>query len=543
MNIAAIMVFAGLNAEGLATSSKIKDVTIYLKGARVERTASLNLVPGNNEIVFENLSNFIDESSIEVQGQGNATILSVNYRINYLKMQQQTETARHLKLSLDSSQLRLEYIGNEIAVLDQEALLLQANYKVGVNEKTQFANEVEEWSRRYHTRVLEIKNKLTILHIKEKEITILNQELQNQLVQANSSNRQPSGEIIVKVSAASGGKADFSFDYYVATAGWTPLYSLRAQNTTDPLKLDYDALVSQQSGEIWKDIKMTLSTGNPMLAGNKPELGSWYLNIAEINTRRNRWDFGDESKTTGLDRDALFKKSEDKTITTMYNQVAVEANIPMAGASDFTTMKQSQLNVSFDISLPYTIAADGTPQQVRIQQASIPAIYEYAAAPKLDNDAFLLARATGWEEFNLLPGTANLYFEGAYIGKSYINPTVTNDTLNLSFGRDKKINIERKLLRDFNKKAFLGKNTTQNFVYEISVKNTKYTAVTLNMEDQVPVSQNKEIEVSVNEISGADYDKKTGKLQWKLSLNPNEIKKIKMEYSVKYPVNKIVTGL
>ena len=532
-------------AEGTEISSKIKDVTIYLRGARVERTASASLAPGNNEIVFEGLSNFIDENSIEVRGQGGATILSVNYRINYVKMQKETENAKRLKNSLDSARLKLEYINNEVSVLDQESQLMQANYKMGVNDKTQFADDVEEWAQRFHKKELEIKNAVTKLNIEEKELTALTQQLQNQMAEANASNKQPSGEIVVKVSSTAYGSADFDFAYYVANAGWTPLYSLRAQNTTDPLKLDYDALVSQQTGEIWKDIKMSLSTGNPLLGGNKPELSTWYLNVIDrelyAKGKAYSWGFGDKTMATGAE---IENKDEEKMKADDMNVVSRSTLLQTIGSSaEYTVMRQSQLNVSFDINLRYTVAPDGTPQQVRIQQASLPAVFEYASAPKLDKDAFLLAKVTGWEDNNLLPGNANLYFEGAYIGKSFINPDVTNDTLNLSFGRDRKINIDRKLLRDFSKKAFLGKSKTQNFVYEITVKNTKNTAITLNLEDQIPVSQTREIEVSVKEISKADYDSKTGKLNWKLSMQPNETKKIKLEYSVRYPSNKVISGM
>ncbi len=528
-----------LHLQGLAENngipSKIKGVTIYLKGARIERTATASLVPGDNEIVFEGLSNYIDENSIEVQGQGNATILSVNYRVNYLKLQQESDRVKKFKTSLDSVNLKLEYVKNEISTDDQEIKLLQANYKLGVNPKTDFVEDVEEWGEHYHKKVLEIKNALTKLNIERKELKTLSEQFQADINQENSAAKQPSGEIVVKVQGTGYTNADFRFSYYVANASWTPLYSLRAQNTSDPLKLDYDALVTQQSGEQWKDVKLALSTGNPLQKGNKPELNPWYLNVQEpmpIYHKSSLWMGG-----------GTYNESVKMTTTPDIGGDASSPAPAMNSSSDYTTSTQNQLNVSFDINLRYTINPDGTPQQVRIQQTTLPAIFEYASAPKLDVNAFLLAKVTGWEDANLLPGTANLYYEGAYIGKSYLDPSVTNDTLNLSFGRDKKINIERKLLRDFSKKQFLGKYKTQNFVYETSVKNTKNIPVIITIEDQIPISQTKEIEVTVKDNSKADYDVKTGKLQWKMTLQPNETKKVKLDFSVKYPKNKYISGL
>ena len=544
-----------LHLQGLAENngipSKIKGVTIYLKGARVERTATASLVPGDNEIVFEGLSNYIDENSIEVQGQGNATILSVNYRVNYQKLQQESDRVKRFKSSMDSVNLKLEYVKNEISTDDQEIKLLQANYKLGVNPKTDFVEDVEEWGEHYHKKVLEIKNALTKLNIERKELKTLSDQFQADINQENAAVKQPSGEIVVKVQGTGYTNADFRFSYYVANAGWTPLYSLRAENTKDPLKLDYDALVTQQTGEQWKDVKLALSTGNPLQKGNKPELNPWYLNVDEYNDRQLRKSgplYHKSSQFDGEDADLSYKV--DKNDTTRLSGGRAEGTVyyldgikVLGNASNYTTSTQNQLNVSFDINLRYTINPDGTPQQVRIQQTTLPAIFEYASAPKLDDNAFLLAKVTGWEDANLLPGTANLYYEGAYIGKSYLDPSVTNDTLNLSFGRDKKINIERKLLRDFSKKQFLGKYKTQNFVYETSVKNTKNIPVVITIEDQIPISQTKEIEVTVKDNSKADYDLKTGKLQWKMTLQPNETKKVKLDFSVRYPKNKYISGL
>ena len=545
-----------LQLQGLAENngipSKITGVTIYLKGARVERTATASLVPGDNEIVFEGLSNYIDENSIEVQGQGNATILSVNYRVNYQKLQLESDRVKRFKSSMDSVNLKLEYVKNEISTDDQEIKLLQANYKLGVNPKTDFVEDVEEWGEHYHKKVLEIKNALTKLNIERKELKTLSDQFQADINQENAAVKQPSGEIVVKVQGTGYTNADFRFSYYVANAGWTPLYSLRAENTKDPLKLDYDALVTQQTGEQWKDVKLALSTGNPLQKGNKPELNPWYLNAYETpyfkpplidQANANVRTISKEDIQNAPNNTNGYLLSSQSGVVSGGASYDYSIAQKLNSASDYTTTSQNQLNVSFDINLRYTINPDGTPQQVRIQQTTLPAIFEYASAPKLDDNAFLLAKVTGWEDANLLPGTANLYYEGAYIGKSYLDPSVTNDTLNLSFGRDKKINIERKLLRDFSKKQFLGKYKTQNFVYETSVKNTKNIPVVITIEDQIPISQTKEIEVTVKDNSKADYDMKTGKLQWKMTLQPNETRKVKLDFSVKYPKNKYISGL
>lgn len=67
-----------LFSNGLKTPSKIKEVTVYLNGAQITRTASCQLQEGSNEVIFTGLSHKIDESSIQVSGLGAVSILSID---------------------------------------------------------------------------------------------------------------------------------------------------------------------------------------------------------------------------------------------------------------------------------------------------------------------------------------------------------------------------------------------------------------------------------------------------------------------------------
>ena len=132
-------------------------------------------------------------------------------------------------------------------------------------------------------------------------------------------------------------------------------------------------------------------------------------------------------------------------------------------------------------------------------------------------------------------GEANIIFENTYIGKSFIDPSSTQDTLNLTVGRDKRVVVKKEKLTDFSSVKFLGTNKKQTFTYELTVKNNKKDAIDILVKDQYPISQNKEVEVELIETSGALNNTDTGVLTWKLQLAPGETKKMRMSYSVKYP--------
>jgi hypothetical protein len=201
---------------------------------------------------------------------------------------------------------------------------------------------------------------------------------------------------------------------------------------------------------------------------------------------------------------------------------------------------ENQTNVEFNIDNPYTIPSDGKQYSVEINQVDLPAVYQYAVAPKLSTDVFLTARLTDWNKYNFLSGEANLFFEGTYIGKSLIDTRSTTDTLSLSLGADKNIIVTRTLQKDLTEKQVFGSNKKETRNWLIDVKNRKNQPVNLLIEDQVPVSQNSAIEVEPQELSGGNLNKETGKLNWVFQLNPSDEKKLQLKYQVRYPKNQSV---
>ena len=212
-------------------------------------------------------------------------------------------------------------------------------------------------------------------------------------------------------------------------------------------------------------------------------------------------------------------------------------------ASNYVAVQNNTVNTEFKISVPYTIPSDNQQYDVVMQKESLKAEYTYITIPKLDKDAFLLARITDWAQYSLLPGESNIYFKGSSVGKGYIDPALANDTLNLSLGRDKSINVKRDMIKDYCKTTFFGGKQKTSKAYEITVQNNKKQSIQIEIEDQLPISQNGELEVETEEISGANYDATTGKLTWKLTLAPGEIVKKQVRFNAKYPKKKFVSGL
>jgi uncharacterized protein (TIGR02231 family) len=154
-----------------------------------------------------------------------------------------------------------------------------------------------------------------------------------------------------------------------------------------------------------------------------------------------------------------------------------------------------------------------------------------------------MAEVADWQNLDLLPGDANIIMDETYIGKSLIDPNTIADTLNLSLGRDKRVVVKRSLVKELSSLKTSGSTSKQSFTYELIVKNNKQTDINLLLKDQYPLSNIKEVEVTLDNSEEATVNNETGVITWKLNLKPGESKKVRFTYSVKYPKDKKIVNL
>jgi uncharacterized protein (TIGR02231 family) len=512
------------------TDSKITGVTVFLNSAQVMREASARVEAGKTNLIIAGLTSQLDPQSIQVTGKGSIVILGISHRQNFLN---EFNVPKALKLLMDSlEQLQKQVIleQSQKEILNKEEAMLLTNQKIGGTTQNLTVAELKAMADFYRTRLGEIVTARMRQDEKIKKINERIAKLQQQINNQNELYSRNTSEIVVSVSAEAPTPVELEVNYIVANAGWYPVYDLRAINTKKPIQLSYKANVQQATGEDWKNVKLKLSTANPNLSGLKPELNAWYLNF----------NVPIEYAVQGRAAGVAMKRNMDAAAPVMAEEKAMA---PAETSAEYVRTIQTTLNTEFDISLPYTVASSSKPTLVDIRNYEVKADYLYSTAPKLDNDAFLLAKATGWEEYSLLPGDANIFFEGTFVGKTFIDPNSIKDTLTVSLGRDKRIVVKREKLKELTSRKLIGTNQRESYAWEISVRNTKAEAIKVIVEDQVPVSQNNQIEVSGVDVGGAKYNKDTGKLIWELTLQPNETKKIVFKYEVKYPKDKPVNGL
>jgi uncharacterized protein (TIGR02231 family) len=510
--------------------SRITDVTVFLAKAQITREAKTRVDVGKSSLVLTGLTSLLDPASVQVAGKGSFTILGISHRQNYLSDLNMPKGMKMLKDSVEYYQRQLALEQGQKEILNREEQLILSNQKIGGANQNVSVAELKAMADFFRSRLGEIAAAKMKQDEKVKKINERVSKLQRQINEQNEIYTRNTSELVINVSSETGGTADLEVNYVVSNAGWNPIYDLRAVNTKSPVQLNYRANVFQGTGEDWKNVRLKLSTANPNESGLKPELYTWYLDFYQpvmYQTYRSKENRG-EAMPAAAQMDKLAEVSEEANAETV---------------ADFVNTIQTTLNTEFDISIPYTITSASKPTVVDIRNYEMKAAYEYSVAPKLDADAFLMAKATGWEEFSLLPGEANIFFEGTFVGKTFVDPNNIKDTLSVSLGRDKRIVVIREKLKDLTSRKFIGANQKESYAWEISVRNTKTDVIKIVVEDHLPISKNTQIEITTVDTGGAKTDVNTGKLTWQFSIPPNETRKVIYKYDVKYPKDRQVSGL
>lgn len=500
-------------------SPEIDQVTVFLQQAQIHRTAKLQLTPGKNIIIFENLPTNINSQSIQVSGKGDFTILTTRYQTGYVK--KATDTNIDVpKLETDLDKINKEIIKKEALreVIISEQDMLKSAQNILLKAENLKATEVKEAIDYYRVSSTDVTNRLLIAN---DEIETLRKEaskVSTQLSSVRGYTPTTMGEIIVTINSTAATQASLELTYLVTNAGWAPFYDIKVSDIAKPANFIAKANIVQHTGENWNNVKLTLSTGNPSLSNVKPVLYPWNI------------DFGYPPRQTSGGFNAVSAVAYE-------SKVSAEM-IDARSSADFIVQREAAASIEFIIDIPYTILSGSSENIIEYKQDKLNTEFSYYAVRKLDKDAFLIGKTTELKDLVQLSADANLFFDGTLVGKTYLDARQILDTTELSFGRDKSIIITRVKGKQETTKSILG--TTQENInsWDLSVRNTKKQAITITLEDQIPVTTNKEIEIKALETSQAEYDKESGKLTWNLTIQPGETKTLKIKYSVKYPKSK-----
>lgn len=536
----------------LFTTAKTQGATVYFSGAELQHSAQLNLPVGNSEIVIKNVADYINESTLQIKAPKSVTVMSVQFTKNYISEYEIDESNPAIKKVRDSIEIvkkEIKKVQIQIYSYQQTIGLLDTNQQVGGANSGLNTAELMKMVEYYKAKRIELDNQIEAFKEKEtkwnKTLANLNARLQ---LNTAKEEKMSKGKLVLQVLNEVAGNVTLNFSYITNNAGWKPMYDLRANSIKDPIQLLYKAQVWQTTGIDWKKIKMSLSSGNPNQSNEAPLQQAWFLRYQESGAGYGSGSGAGVGYFSNIPQSNTYtftrvKQNEDLYKTFKEDKTNFRSGDQDGTIDDYTQISESQLNVTFDIDIPYDVLSNGKMHSVSLKEIQIPATYKFYSAPRLEKEAYLLAKIDNYGQYNLLPGEANIVFEEMNVGKTFINPEQTGDTLSLSMGRDKKISIKREKVVDKSGTKFLSSYKEQTFTYDITIRNNKKEEINLTLKDQYPLSSDKDITIELLEDGKASVNPETGFMTWDLKLAPNESKKIRISYKVRYPKDKIIDNL
>lgn len=515
--------------------AQLGEVVVYRTGAVLTHNAKIVLPAGASELIIDNVAATIDENTIQVSTPANVTILSVLVNKN-----QETDTRQDTALpspeqkkistAIKEAQQSLQKVQNRIAAYDKSLALLEQNQVVSSPQNGVNAAELGKLAELYLVKQIELRDKLSEQRLQEKElndkIRVWNTELAASGGKMQQKQLVPRGQLKLQLMSAAAVNSTIEVSYFSNAATWSAAYDLKADNLNRPVNLVYKANIQQNTGLDWNKVKLSLSTGNPTIGNVAPLLSTWYLRYGQQPV------YGASREQVGVN-----------TIQASESDYRMRAKAAVKSLDEYVSTQESPVATTFNIDLPYNIASDYKVYAVALQTHELNTVYKHYAVPRLDPDVFLLAELTDIESLNLIPGPANILFENKFVGKTMLNPYTTEDTINVSIGRDKRITVKRERISAQSGVKTLGTTKKQTFVYELTVKNGKPDKIELLLKDQIPSSTDNAVEVELISADHASLNPDNGVLTWRLNLKPGEVRKVKFSYSVKYPKGRVINNL
>jgi uncharacterized protein (TIGR02231 family) len=518
-----------LALQAMTVSSQADSVVVYPHQVLVVRTASVS-VSGSGELSFPGLPGALDDNSVRIKAPG-IRVGEVQVMRGYLA--EPTPEVKRLQQRLEGLQDQLKGMEDEGAVLKAKEEFLNS-VKLGApeiisKELQQGKVATESWRGALAfvgDELMKVKARQVKLarekDAKQKEVAAAQQEYND--AKAAVENRK---EVRFDY-AADPGSYEVRLSYVIPNAAqWSPYYELRANPADGKVEVSYFAKLMQRTGEDWDNVKVMLSTTTPVLGATAPEPNPWYLSLIENDRARG-----------GRTRHAAFAPLAapgDGAMAPVMEEKAAEAQPVETG-------------ISLQYAIPGRVSLKSGEQakKLALKQTSLPAEFEYYTLPRTGQQAYLTGKLANTSDFVFLAGDGNTYVGDEYTGTTWLPNIASQESTLVSFGIDERVKVKRELVKSFKSKGGLFSKTEKaQFVYQTTVDNYNPKPVTIKVVEQVPVSQQGEIKVTVTKVEPKflEQDADKGTYTWTPTLEPKGKFIIDFEFTVEYPGGRQVQGL
>ena len=553
-------------AEPQVNDGIITDVIVYHGQALVTRNIELKNTGDDVELLVENLPDNILPESLYALSNNGIQVLSVRYRVKEIEKDTRAEV-QELDRQFEEYEKQLHKAKRDrefqTAAWNKFAKMWDLSLE-GANvslDRGAFSSEnmkdfttyLEEKHCGFHNRAVELELQIKDL---EKQLAELNRRKKELARQHKRMIRQALVYLHVPESSASNA---VQLSYLVNGADWSPQYNLKADPDNSRVRIEYNAVVHQSSGEDWTNAGLALSTAVPALVASPPELQPMKIGLMTGKARYRMAASGKEPQQmagleeAGMQQDYAYvdqtqqfgvlaqsrRSNIAKGIRAQreLNSIAIN-NQMIEFEADKRIMQQLKkqavairrtegISVMYNLPGELTLPSKSDQQLVAIAALDTPGEFVFVAAPLLTDYVYLQAEITNNSDTILLPGPASMFRNGQFVGNGDMKPATIGQTFTMGFGVDSQIQVTREF-KDKKVDSFLGNRIDENH-YRLAIDNYYDKPVSLRLTERLPWTENDELAIELTDVShplstDAEYlrtERDKGILRWDLELKPN----------------------
>ena len=508
-----------LEMQPIESNAAITDVRLYRNRAAITRTTTLNLEAGGHAIFFRDLPSTAYLDSVQAHVSDNASLLSVDTSttptlvVNSKLVVEIAAQIKEVEATLALSNSQSNAIQAQIEML--HTLVDKAsNDKAPPVNIDEFSAQIAFMGKKMQELAHNKSANATEIQEQKKRLQNLKQRKQN-----IASERKNQTEAVVDIGVSSDCTVTIQLTYLVTNATWSPTYSIRANAEGNAITIDYDAEITQKTGENWTDVALTLSTAQPQQSIMPPMPSPWYVTLHEPPVQ--------PSARVG------FRESAPRENTAQDSRMsfALETNKQVLGASAAASIVGDGPAVSFVLPRTVTVPSNAADSQTSSIASIETSAQQYLiSVPMLTDRVFTRSEASNKSDYILLPGRASIFHGSDYVGKTSLSTISPNETFQIDLGIDPSITGTRTLVEKTTTSTGLfgsGKKTV--YEYQIKISNGNNKPITLRVFDRIPISRNEEIEITLDAVStplstDAEYlktERPQGILRWDLTIPAN----------------------
>jgi len=502
----------------MIAKTTVKEVQVYRVGATVIRYGEAELTAGRNTLMIGGMTETADSGSFKLKFPEKVRAVNLQV-INPEDMQNKEE------LQKESAAIRKQLDDIEYQIETCELMLELRKKNSDFSARQNITTEEQE-------KMLEaLPEQLISLHRKIDQLNEEKKKLEKALEKAEKEEKKP--VILAELAAAEGGTVPFILQYQEMAAVWKPKYEIQYFDDKSPLEVRMKAEIVQRSGEDWKQVKVTLFTGNPSVSNDLPVMSTLMLSLYEPQKTKVR--------AKGMMMGAAFGAMADGAMVcedVCEDGAAPGADMIMADLMmESAEMSEEETMKSFLLTNARDILSDTDGNRADLQCFTVKANYHVLAIPSVDTRSFLTAEIAA-AQWPLPPANAAIYLRDTFAGEVYVDPTRDTDLLTLSLGQDERLTIVRTEKPKQTQDVFLKGVRRESHSTEIRILNTSSDTVKALIKDQIPVSTDKNIEIETSNLSEGMLDAESGEVRWEIMAEPEKPVELALEYRISWPKDK-----